>query len=143
MSREYVHGSAAHKIEKQPRERRYYAVEPIKKPKQKTVQLSVPYAIILCGVAMFFMAMVFNTIRLSSEVANLRNQKGGLSDQYEKLVLSNNLYYDSILSNVDLAEVERIAVSELGMTMAQSGQIVSYSGEIEDYVKQFRDLPTP
>lgn len=143
MAREYVHGSAARKLDRQPRQPRYYTVEPIRQPKQKTVQLSVPYVMMLCVAATICMIVAFNTIKLNSEVSNLRNRKGGLTDQYEKLVLSNDLYYDSILSNVDLAEVERIAVSELGMRMAQSGQVVSYSGDIEDYVKQYNDLPTP
>ena len=47
------------------------------------------------------------------------------------------------MSEVDLKEIEHIAVAELGMQLAGSGQIVSYSGDIEDYVKQYSDLPEP
>ena len=39
-------------------------------------------------------------------------------------------------------EVARIAEDELGMQRASEGQIISYSGQIEDYVKQYTDVPS-
>ncbi len=84
-----------------------------------------------------------NFIDLHSQVTALRNQKGNLTNQYEKILLSNDLYYDSIMSKVDLAEIERIAVVDLGMKMADKGQVVEYNSDLEDYVKQYADLPNP
>lgn len=80
-------------------------------------------------------------IHLRSEVIALRNQKGNLTGELEKVTRSNDLYYDSIMSNVDVKAIEQIAILDLGMKMAESGQIVAYSGDIEDYVKQYSDLP--
>ena len=145
MKNDYVYGSTVEKanIEIERPIRHYYNEVPIKRPKQKSVQWTPLYAIMLCGVAVLFMVVVINNIKLSSEVASLRTQKGALTDQYESMVLSNDLYYDDILSGVDLQEIERVAVVELGMSMAEAGQIVEYSGDMEDYVKQYSDLPTP
>ena len=40
-----------------------------------------------------------------------------------------------------MEEVVRIAEEDLGMQRATEGQIISYSGEIDDYVKQYSDVP--
>ena len=97
----------------------------------------------LTCVALAIVYSVMSFISLKSKVTTLRNEKGNLTSQYEKMVLSNDLYYDSIMSKVDLAEIERIAVVDLGMKMADKDQMVEYKGDLEDYVKQYADLPNP
>ena len=143
MNQRYVQGSTPEKEKENIESRQYYREAPIKKTKQKTVQWTPLYVIMLSGIAILFMFVVMRNIQLNSEINALRNQKGNLTAEYEDLVLSNNLYYDNIMSNVDIQEIERIAVVELGMSLAEAGQIVTYSGDIEDYVKQYSDLPTP
>ena len=44
-------------------------------------------------------------------------------------------------SNVDLDEIKRIAIGELGMKYAKEGQVITYSGEGSDYVRQYGDIP--
>ena len=41
-----------------------------------------------------------------------------------------------IANSIDLEEIKRIAIGELGMTYAQEGQIVLYSGEGTDYMRK-------
>ena len=65
-----------------------------------------------------------------------------MSSKYEELKRSNDLYEERIISKVDMEEVVRIAEEDLGMQRATEGQIISYSGEIDDYVKQYSDVPT-
>lgn len=45
------------------------------------------------------------------------------------------------MSNVDLDEIKRIAIGELGMKYAKEGQVITYSGEGSDYVRQYGDIP--
>ena len=142
MREQMVQGSTARQLENRQR-REFYTEAPIKRKKVKSVQWTPLYVIMLIGVVVFLMTLSMKSIFLYSEIAKLRSEKGNLTDQYEDLVLSNNLYYDRIMSEVDLKEIEHIAVAELGMQLAGSGQIVSYSGDIEDYVKQYSDLPEP
>lgn len=142
MSERYVHGSAARPLPARQK-REFYTEVPIKRPQQKTVQWTPLYVIMLIGVAIGVMVVCMNNIKLLSEIASLRSEKAALTSEYENMVLDNNLYYDRIMSQVDLKEIEQIAVAELGMTLAGAGQIISYSGDIEDYVKQYEDLPNP
>ena len=142
MRENYVQGSTARTLENRQR-REFYTEVPIKRNTVKTVQWTPVYVIMLIGVVIFLLVTCMKNVFLYSEIARLRSEKGALTDSYEDLVLSNNLYYDRIMSEVDLKEIEHIAVAELGMQRAGSGQIVNSSGDIEDYVKQYSDLPEP
>jgi len=139
----YVHGSAARQLVTSPR-RREVEIHPIlteRRNKAKAVHMSFSNVIFIVLAVVIMVVAMFRFIALQSDVTNARKQYANLQNQYEDLKLSNDLYYENILSNVDLNEIERIAVEELGMKMAGEGQIVTYSGEIEDYVKQYSDLP--
>lgn len=114
----------------------------------RTVQKSVKQSHYALGhvVTILMIAGILGTIvggyiSLHSDIIHYRNQCTSLQKEYETLKTSNDLYKDRIINGVDMAEIERIAVCELGMTLAQEGQIVRYSGEIEDYVKQYADIP--
>ena len=55
--------------------------------------------------------------------------------------LSNDEEYSRIESSVNLEQIKQIAINELGMTYAGEGQIVEYSSEGSDYVRQVADIP--
>jgi hypothetical protein len=55
--------------------------------------------------------------------------------------LANDETYNKIMSSVDLEEIKRIAVNELGMKYAKEGQVIEYTGEGNDYVRQYSDIP--
>ena len=147
MANNYVHGSAARKLNSENERtydrpvRRQFTEPAIKRNKQITVQWTPLYVIMLSSIVVLFIAVTMNNIQLNAEIASLRVEKGTLTSEYEKLVLSNNLYYDNIISNVDVEEIKRIAIAELGMTRPAAGQLQYYSGDMEDYVKQYSDMP--
>ena len=55
--------------------------------------------------------------------------------------LDNDETYSRISSNVNLEEVRRIAIQELGMQYADEGQIIIFDGEDSDYVRQTGEIP--
>ncbi len=55
--------------------------------------------------------------------------------------LTNDENYSRITSSVNLEEVRRIAIQELGMRYAEEGQIITFNGEGSDYVRQTGDIP--
>lgn len=135
----YVFGSTARALK---RNNEPVVTEVVRRtPKQKPVQFRVSYAIMILVVAAILITTSMRYITLQSDVTMLINQKGHLMSEYESAKASNDLYYESILSQVDLKEIERIAVEDLGMKMAGAGQILSYSGDVSDYVKQYTDVP--
>ena len=88
------------------------------------------------------MAIVMLTgyIRANAEVVNSVERIASLESQYLNLKADNDEEYSRIVNSVDLNEVKRIAQEELGMHYATEGQIVKYTDEIGDYVKQYSDI---
>ncbi len=62
-------------------------------------------------------------------------------NQLNELRLDNDENYSRITSNVDLEEIRRVAIQELGMRYADEGQIISFDGEGSDYVRQTGQIP--
>ena len=57
------------------------------------------------------------------------------------LKLDNDEEYSRITNNIDLEEVKRVAIQELGMKYAEEGQIVTVTGGGSDYMRQVADIP--
>ena len=80
-------------------------------------------------------------IGLQSDITNSIKRIASLERELNDLKLANDEEYNRITSNVDLEEVRRIAIQELGMQYAEEGQIVVFQSENNDYVKQIAAIP--
>ncbi len=81
-------------------------------------------------------------IYLQSEITNSVKHIAKLESQLNTLKQDNDEAYNRASSNLDLEEIKRIAIQEYGMTYADEGQIVTYSGgEGNDYVRQVAPIP--
>ena len=85
--------------------------------------------------------ILVNYIRLQSDITNSVKHISKLEKELNDLKLANDEEYSRISSNVDLEEIKRIAIQELGMQYAEEGQIVTFASESNDYVKQIADIP--
>ena len=80
-------------------------------------------------------------IGLQSDITNSVKNISTLERQLNSLKVANEEDYSRISSSVDLEEIRRIAIQELGMQYAQEGQIISFASENSDYVKQMAEIP--
>ena len=83
-----------------------------------------------------------NFLQLQSEGISYRNKIASLESQLTELKLANDNAYEEAVSSVDMEEVKRIAVNELGMTYADEGQIILYNNQEGDYIRQYAEVPT-
>ena len=74
---------------------------------------------------------------ITNSITNISRQEKVLHD----LRLDNDENYSRITSSINLDEVKRIAIQELGMGYAQEGQIITFNGESSDYVRQTGEIP--
>ena len=58
-----------------------------------------------------------------------------LESRLNTLKLENDENYNRITSSIDLEEIKRVAIGELGMTYAREGQIITYSNAGNDYMR--------
>ena len=80
-------------------------------------------------------------IGLQSDITNSIKNISRLESRLNTLKLDNDEEYSRITSNIDLEEVKRIAIQELGMKYAEEGQIVTVTGGGSDYMRQVADIP--
>ena len=59
-----------------------------------------------------------------------------LESELNSKKLANDEEYSRITSSVDLEEIKRVAIGELGMTYAKEGQIITYTAEGNDSMRK-------
>ncbi|MBO4376413.1 MAG: cell division protein FtsL [Lachnospiraceae bacterium] len=138
----YVEGNVVRKTVQQEME------EPLKRLSAHTVRnrqyakrMNPGYILFLTMAMLVTAFTLIFYIRLQSEITSNVKTISRLESELNTLRLSNDEAYSRATGNIDLEEVKRIAIGELGMTYATEGQIVTYSGEASDYVKQVAQIP--
>jgi len=141
----YIDGSAVRKQYEERKPQRRQQKKPHKSTSSKIVVKAAPMnmgyiavmaiaLVIVCGVLMSY-------IKLQSDITNHITNISKLESQLNEKRLANDETYTKIMSSIDLEEIKRIAVNELGMKYAKEGQVVQYTGEGNDYVRQYSDIP--
>ncbi|MBD5519424.1 MAG: cell division protein FtsL [Lachnospiraceae bacterium] len=113
----------------------------IRKNRERAKHMSAGYVLFL-GAALAACGMILvYYIGLQSDITNSVKNISRLESQLNDLKVANEENYSRISSSVDLEEIRRIAIQELGMQYAQEGQIISFASENSDYVKQMAEIP--
>lgn len=87
-------------------------------------------ALFLCGI------ILVNYIQLQSDLTAKTRTVAGLESDLNTLRQQNDEKYNRINANIDLEEIKRVAIGELGMTYAGEGQIITYSNVGSDYMRK-------
>ena len=144
QNRYYVQGNTVRSLQQQQEitERPKKKVNnSIRKNRERAKHMSAGYVLFL-GAALAACGMILvYYIGLQSDITNTVKNISRLESQLNDLKVENEENYSRISSSVDLEEIRRIAIQELGMQYAQEGQIISFASESSDYVKQMAEIP--
>ena len=121
--------------------RREEAQVQAKRTRERALRMNVPYVSFLTAVSIATVFVCVNFLQLQAQGISYRNQIASLESQLTELKLANDNAYEETLSSVDMEEVKRIAVNDLGMTYADEGQIITYSNQDGDYIRQYAEIP--
>ena len=124
----YVQGSTVRKLD-------------IARDREKAEHMSAGYVLFLSVALMATAWILIGYIRLQSDITHSIENISKLENNLNDLRIANDEEYNRITSSIDLEEVRRIAIQELGMKYAEEGQIVTYESESSDYVKQLAPIP--
>lgn len=113
----------------------------IRKNRDKAVHMNFAYVLFLSVALLFAGFVLIGYIQLQYEMTSSAKNISLLESRLNSIRLDNDEEYNRILSSVDLEEIKKIAIEELGMQYAKEGQIVEISGEESDYVRQYADIP--
>lgn len=141
---QYINGSAVRKldvtreIERRPKKK---LSNTARKNREKAEHMSPGYVLFLSLALIATGCILVGYIKLQSDITNSIQHISALERELNDLRLANDEEYNRITSSIDLEEVRRIAIQELGMKYAEEGQIVSFTSDNNDYVKQMSLIP--
>lgn len=136
---EYIYGNVAY----QPNIRRPYEEEPrrrvepaVRKNRDRARRMSAGYVLFLATAMAICALILVNYVQLQAELTNVTRSVAEKQSELNSLKTANDEKYNRIVSNVNLEDIKRIAICELGMRYAQEGQIVYYTKEESDYMRR-------
>ena len=115
----------------------------LEKQKQEMKRLhyrNAAYVLFLTVALAVTSVMLIGYIRLESSITQSVKQVATLQSQLNNLKMENDEMKNRIDSSINLEEIRRIAITELGMTYAGQGQIVEIPDDGSDYVRQYADI---
>ena len=138
----YVYGNTARAlrpIEQDVRSQGRYAQRPRKSIDRDAgmnpgFMLFMTLAMVLTGI------VCVQYIRMQSSLTTYVNQISAMEKELQGLRAENDDYESRIKGAIGLENIKKRAMDELGMTYASDDQIVVYSSEGTDYVRQYVSL---
>lgn len=140
----YVQGNTVRKaqpVRRMPAEPKKKVNNSVRKNRERAKHMSPGYVLFLGAALMAAGIILVYYIGLQSDITNSVKNIASLERQLNDLKVANEEDYSRINSSVDLEEIRRIAIQELGMQYAKEGQIISFASENSDYVKQMAEIP--
>ena len=141
----YIDGNTARKLQTVPVKRNRKQNDEIKrqqvKRRVKTAPMNFGYIFFMMIAMLVVCVVLIGYVELQADITNKINRISRLESQLNDLRLENDEMYTKIMSGVDLEEIKRSAINELGMKYAKEGQVIIYSGEGSDYVRQYKEIP--
>ena len=120
---------------------RMWHMQSVRRTKVKAVPMNKGYIAVVAAAFLIVCGVLMSYVKIQSDITNHINNISELESKLNELRLANDETYTKIMSSVDLEEIKRIAVNELGMKYAKEGQVVQYTGEGNDYVRQYGEVP--
>ena len=140
----YVQGNTVRRVQparKMPERPQKRVSNSVRKNRERAKHMSAGYVLFLSAALVSAGIILVYYIGLQSDITNSVKHIATLERELNALKVANEEDYSRITSSVDLEEIRRIAIQELGMQYAQEGQIISFASENSDYVKQMAEIP--
>ena len=102
--------------------------------------MNLAYVLFLTAAMAVTGIILVNYIRMESSITQSVEKMAALESQLNNIRTENDETLNRIESSVDLNEIRRIAITELGMVYAGEGQIVEIPDEGSDYVRKYADI---
>lgn len=139
----YVDGTAARdfdvvsEMKKAPKKKVDAQIE---ENRRRASALNLPYVLFLTAALIFSSYTLIHYLQVRAEMVSTVKNISSLESKLNKMTVENDERENAINSSIDLDEIKRIAIEKLGMVYAQDGQVITYSGEGNDYVLQSGEL---
>lgn len=142
----YIDGNVVRHIqtvpekERQQRTRRSQTVN-TRRNREKALNMTMPYVMFLTVAAIATVFLCVQYLQLQALGTSYRGDIAALESTLSEAKLANDNAYEEAMSSVSMEQVKEIAVNELGMVYANEGQVIVYSSQDGDYIRQYEEIP--
>ena len=143
-----VDGNTVRKLRATPDIRREEELYEVPKRRQQPIRHTRSLSGINFGSLLVLTVAIIATVyvcvdflMVQNQVSNMNKQIVSLEKKISTLTKENDSAYAAINTAVDLDEIYRVAVEELGMVYPNKNEIITYQSGSADYVRQYEDIP--
>lgn len=146
LTNTYIDGNVVRRVQAVPKEnrrqqqRRSTSVN-ARRNREKALRMNLPYVVFLTVVSIATVFVCVNFLQLQAQGITYRKEISNLESKLSSMKLANDNAYEDAVSSVNMDEVKSIAINELGMTYASEGQVITYSTQEGDYIRQYQEIP--
>ena len=108
--------------------------------KQSKMSMGFLYVAFLGLAVVVLAASLVSYLKLQNDITTMVDDIAYYEQTLNNLTLANDDEYSKIVNAVDYDYIRKVAIEELGMVYASEDQIVSYTRENSDYVRQLTGL---
>ncbi|MBO4616685.1 MAG: cell division protein FtsL [Lachnospiraceae bacterium] len=108
--------------------------------KQRKMSMGFLYVAFLGLAVVVLAASLVSYLKLQNDITTMVDDIAYYEQTLNNLTLANDDEYSKIVNAVDYDYIRKVAIEELGMVYASEDQIVSYTRENSDYVRQLTGL---
>ncbi|XCP86713.1 hypothetical protein ABXS75_07955 [Roseburia hominis] len=147
----YIYGNTVHKAEAQPkrweqetqpRTKRQKKVSPqVRKNRRYALRMNPAYVAFLAIAAVLALAACIWYLQVRAELTSRSENITSLQEELADAREENTTRYNAVMDSVNLEEVRDKAIGEMGMVYADQSQIITYQNPVNDYVKQYQNIP--
>ncbi len=140
----YIHESTARDfdvtiaIDEEPRKQLSTSA---RKNRDRAVHMNFGYVLFLTAGILVAAFVLVRYISLRAEITRVNEQIEAMESEYRSLKLKNDETYERIINGVDLMDVKKVAMEEMGMVFADEDQVITYEGNDNNYVRQYSVIP--
>lgn len=109
--------------------------------REKAMSLSRGFVVFITIMSIAVLGFAVYYLQLKSEVTVRKKEIAVLETELSNLREDNDSYYGQVTSNIDLANIKKIAIGRLGMKNPSDDQTVEYESAVGSYVRQYQDVP--
>jgi len=135
----YVYGNTARKLDVQRQleapQRKVLSRE-VQVNRAKAKYMNLGYVLFLVAALATAAVILISYIRVQADITTMTEYISKQEKILNNLKISNDEMLTRIESKLDLEEVKRVAIGELGMTYPKEGQIIAYESVNNDYTRR-------
>ena len=138
----YVYGNTVRKLDVQRQledpQRKVLSRE-VQVNRAKAKHMNLGYVLFLVAALATAAVILIGYIRVQAEITTVTEYIAKQEKVLNNLKISNDEMLTRIESRLDLEEVKRVAIGELGMTYPKEGQIITYEAVDYDFARRVKE----